>query len=103
MCIIVAVYTKTIRTGQTNTNDGVRLILERVIEGDAANADVRACKEYIKVPEPITMIKGLTLIDRDNGESEAAVVSGGVGFSFALIKIMNGNSRGWNYKVEVFA
>ncbi|XP_063621825.1 uncharacterized protein LOC134794053 [Cydia splendana] len=47
-------------------------------------------------------LKGISAIDKDKSAAQATVTSGGVGFTFANVRIKSQKGDGLNYQVQFF-
>ncbi|CAK1547764.1 unnamed protein product [Leptosia nina] len=63
----------------------------------------RSQEVYFDYPINDREIKGIAIIDLDDGMAEPSITSGGLGFSFAKVKLKSERGSGYNFRIEIYA
>nr|NP_001299313.1 uncharacterized protein LOC106125204 precursor [Papilio xuthus]BAM18413.1 unknown secreted protein [Papilio xuthus] len=96
-CISVT-YGKDLITG---TSFNGRLIWQEKVEYNAIPLKKRVKEVFFSDPGQ-QLIKGIIARDLDHTEGYATITAGGVGFSYANIRLKSERGSGLNYQVEVY-
>lgn len=102
--ISVAVYSKSITAGTVYDYNGlVRKVFEKNVESAAIPLIKREQEVYYEYALGDQKIKGLAILDLENGLAEPAITRGGIGYNFVNIKLKSERGSGLKYRIEVYA
>ncbi|CAH2098172.1 unnamed protein product [Euphydryas editha] len=102
--LLTIVASKSVIVGQVNDYNGfVRKVFEKTVSSAAVPLIKREQEIYFEYPVADQKIKGIIIRDLDNGLAEPSINRGGIGFSFANIKLKSERGSGLNYQIEIFA
>ncbi|CAG4966106.1 unnamed protein product [Colias eurytheme] len=99
--VIVCVYSKSVIVGRTN--DGVQKVYEMMYEVSGFPLVKRHQEITFEYPIGDQNIKGIAIKDLENGDAEASITSGGLGFNFVTIKLKSARGSGYKFLVEMYA
>ncbi|XP_073952056.1 uncharacterized protein [Choristoneura fumiferana] len=86
---------------QVGTSINGSLAYSEVVKLSSVPLKIRT-KNVFYTDENNRIIKGISAIDMDKSKAQATVTSGGVGFSFANVRIKSERGDGINYQVQFF-
>ncbi|CAH1646673.1 unnamed protein product [Spodoptera littoralis] len=98
LSIICVVHCKDLIVGSSFNN---RLIHQEKAEYNAIPLKKRVKEVFFSDPGQ-QIIKGIILRDLDHTEAIPSVTAGGVGFSYANIRLKSERGSGLNYQVEIY-
>nr|XP_026492006.1 uncharacterized protein LOC113397748 [Vanessa tameamea] len=105
LCAFVTIVTsKSVIVGQINDYNGVvRKVHEQVVSAQAIPLIKREQEVYFEYPVNDQKIKGIAIRDLDSGLAEPSITRGGIGFSFANIKLKSERGSGLNFQIDIYA
>ncbi|KAJ2942638.1 hypothetical protein O0L34_g2107 [Tuta absoluta] len=104
LCIVLLAlvgdsYCKDLIVGTSFNN---RLLWQQKAEYNAIPLKKRVKEVFFSDPGQ-QIIKGIIARDLDHTEAEATVTAGGVGFSYANIRLKSERGSGLNYQIEIYS
>lgn len=103
LAVTSAVYSKSVKVGQTWQQNGIRKVYETTIDANAIPLFKREKFVNFEYPAGDQKIKGIAIKDMDNGLAEPSITSGGLGFGFVNIKLKSERGSGFVYVIEIYA
>ncbi|CAF4769997.1 unnamed protein product [Pieris macdunnoughi] len=98
--LIVSVHCTSVVVGRTHD---VHKVYEAEYEANSIPFFKRSQEVSIEYPVGDQKIKGIAIIDLQNGKAEPSITSGGIGFGFAKIKLKSERGSGYKFRLEVYA
>ncbi|VVC86899.1 unnamed protein product [Leptidea sinapis] len=104
LTIINAIYCKSVIVGQVYDYNGiVRKVYEKTVEAGSIPLLKREEEVHFDYPTGDQKIKGIAIKDLENGLAEPSITRGGIGFSFADIKLKSERGSGFKFVIEIYA
>ncbi|CAB3223550.1 unnamed protein product [Arctia plantaginis] len=91
-------YCKDLIVGSSYNN---RLIWQQKAEYNAIPLKKRVKEVFFSDPGQ-QIIKGIILRDLDHTDATASITAGGVGFSYANVRLKSDRGSGLNYQIEIY-
>ncbi|XP_028167140.1 uncharacterized protein LOC114357622 [Ostrinia furnacalis] len=102
--VLVVANTKSITAGTVFDYNGlVRKVHERIVEATAIPLIKREQEIFYEYPLGDQKIKGIAILDMENGLAEPSITRGGIGFNFVNIKLKSERGSGLKYKIDIYA
>ncbi|XP_075974784.1 uncharacterized protein LOC142975679 [Anticarsia gemmatalis] len=98
LSFVCAAYCKDLIVGTSFNN---RLIFQQKAEYNAIPLKKRVKEVFFSDPGQ-QIIKGVILRDLDHTDAIPSITAGGVGFSYANIRLKSDRGSGLNYQVEIY-
>ncbi|XP_052758932.1 uncharacterized protein LOC113521529 [Galleria mellonella] len=96
-------HAKSVIVGHVYKQGSIHKVYEKTVETSGIPLIKKTEEVYFEYPLDDQMIKGVAVMDLDNGLAESSINSGGLGFNFVNITLKSERGLGLRFRIEVYA